>query len=328
VRIVETGPHRATLEVRVALRVPAQIGPDRARRGTRTVALPIVVRAALGASTRRVDCELTIRNTASDHRLRALFPCPGSTEHARAEGHFQVVRRDAQPTWNERWREPPQTTAHTCGAVAAGRMNVYGFGLPEYEALPTGSGGVTLALTLLRAVGWLSRDDFPARPYGAGPTLATPGAQQLGEQSVRLAFELGDRSDAELTRESQRYRLGFAGGPGGGSGVPLVLGGDGFAISALKGAEDGDALVLRVFNPGAEPAGLTIGGALEAAYRCRLDETHVEGVGVGVVALGPYEIATFMLVPRTVAATTSVATARREQAEQAVWEGGAAERRS
>jgi len=37
-----------------------------------------------------------------------------------------------------------------------------------------------IALTLLRCVGWLSRDDFSTRKNHAGPFLATPSAQMIG----------------------------------------------------------------------------------------------------------------------------------------------------
>ena len=103
---------------------------------------------------------------------------------------------------------------------------------------------------------------------------------------MRLAFALGERSHAELTR-SQRFRFGFVNGAGGGGGAPLRLGGHGWAISALKQAEDGDALVLRVWNPGAWPARLTLEGELAGAYRCRMDETQTEPVSTAEVALGP-----------------------------------------
>jgi mannosylglycerate hydrolase len=53
-------------------------------------------------------------------------------------------------------------------------------GLPEFEVLRHQDGGVTLGLTLLRCVGWLSRDDLSTRPRHAGPGIATPGAQTFG----------------------------------------------------------------------------------------------------------------------------------------------------
>ena len=48
----------------------------------------------------------------------------------------------------------------------------------EYELLPD-----AIAVTLLRCVGWLSRDDLKRRPGHAGPGISTPGAQLLGDHS-------------------------------------------------------------------------------------------------------------------------------------------------
>ena len=45
-------------------------------------------------------------------------------------------------------------------------------------------------MTLIRAVGDLSRNDLATRPSGhAGPPVATPAAQCLGLQRFELAFE-------------------------------------------------------------------------------------------------------------------------------------------
>ena len=53
-------------------------------------------------------------------------------------------------------------------------------GLPEAAALRAEDGSAVIALTLLRSVGWLSRDDLWNRQGHAGPPLATPEAQVLG----------------------------------------------------------------------------------------------------------------------------------------------------
>ena len=73
-------------------------------------------------------------------------------------------------------------------------------------------------------------------------------------------------------------------------------------FSCLKGAEDGDGLILRCFNPKAAPASIEIGGDVTVS-RTRLDESEMEGApgvgGAGTVDLGPGEIATLRLRQRS-----------------------------
>jgi alpha-mannosidase len=149
--------------------------------------------------------------------------------------------------------------------VAAGGLVLIGKGLPEYEVTEEG----VLALTLLRCVGWLSRDDLSTRRGSAGPALPVPGAQCPGEHVFEYALELGEPTDAELLRRSQDYRLDFMeGAPGVELEPPLAVEGD-FVFSALKAAEDGDGAILRVFNAGGADAELALPARAE---RCRLDE--------------------------------------------------------
>src|SRR2546429_2659093 len=76
-------------------------------------------------------------------------------------------------------------------------------GLQEYEVLSDAP--QELALTLLRAVGWLSRDDLTTRTGHAGPALETPGAQVLGEHRFRysLFFHAGDWEGAAVWRAAE-----------------------------------------------------------------------------------------------------------------------------
>src|SRR5204863_408878 len=64
---------------------------------------------------------------------------------------------------------------------------------------------VRLALALLRAVGWLSRDDLITRTGHAGPALETPGAQVLGDHRFRysLFFHAGDWERAAVWRAAE-----------------------------------------------------------------------------------------------------------------------------
>jgi mannosylglycerate hydrolase len=285
VRVTAAGPAVAELELSYELELPVELAPGRRERSADTVSCPVLTRVRLAAGAERVEFTTTVANHASDHRLRVRFPCAGQAETVRAEGHFGVVRRPARAVWSGSWFEPPHHTSHTLGAVVAGGLVLLGKGLPEYEATEEGE----LALTLLRCVGWLSRDDLSTRRGAAGPQLAVPGAQCHGDHVFEYALELGEPGDAELLRRSQDYRFDFVQGA---PGVELespqeAIEGD-LVFSALKAAEDGDGVILRVFAAGGPAEGPRLP---PGSRRCRLDEAVEEARA----PLRPGEIATYRL---------------------------------
>jgi alpha-mannosidase len=244
------------------------------------IRISTIARAVAG----RIELRTTVENEADDHRLRVHFPVADPGAWVRAESQFAIVRRPvAPPPPRAEWVEPPIAAAHTLGAVALGPLGLLTKGLPEYEAAPDG-----LRLTLLRCVGTISRPKgLPTRPVDAGPDIATPEGQCRGRHVFEYAVRLdADRlSNAALIRAGQDYRTGFLTGDP--FAPPLSLDGD-VVFSCLKGAEDGDGLILRVFNPNERPEAVRIDGV--QAVRLRLDE---ESPADGGLLLQPGEIATF-----------------------------------
>ena len=296
-RVLRAGPLVAELEVALPARLPRRLKAGRKARSRATVACPIRTVVRLVAGLDRVEFRTAVQNDAEDHRLRVRFPAPESGPSARAEGHFALLRRPAQPVWNGRWREPPAKTHHTLGMVAAGKLALMSRGLPEYEAIPNQQGGVDLALTLLRCVGWLSWPDLATRPEAEDPHLPTPEAQCRGAHTFEYAISFrGDDTDAALVRAAQDYRVGLVDGP---AGIDLQgtlqVEGDGFALSTLKGAEEGEGVILRLYNPANSPAVARVTGRGITARRCRLDETGVEPEPTEAVPLRGGEIATLRL---------------------------------
>src|SRR5205085_5765051 len=111
-------------------------------------------------------------NTACDQRLRVLFGSGIHTAVADAQGQFMVVRRPVELAAEERARVPEfdeeqEVSYHPHRAFVdvsdeRGGLAILNRGLPEYEA-EAAEDGVWLGLTLLRCVGWLSRDDLATR---------------------------------------------------------------------------------------------------------------------------------------------------------------------
>ncbi|MFX1299977.1 MAG: glycosyl hydrolase-related protein, partial [Promethearchaeota archaeon] len=141
-------------------------------------------------------------------------------------------------------------------------------GLPEYEVLNDPSR--TIALTLLRSVGWLSREDLTTRRGHAGPKLATPGAQCLGRHTFHYSINphpntWRDPKTQRLTRafitpfkalqikeqemKNQNLPLNHS---------FLSYDSANLILSCLKKAEDSETTILRFFEITGSPIKTTI----------------------------------------------------------------------
>ncbi|MEN6479537.1 MAG: glycosyl hydrolase-related protein [Anaerolineales bacterium] len=282
---------RQTLWYELRCRVPASLGTTRQQRSHELVDLPVRVRASVTPGVRRVDIETSLINNARDHRVRAHFPVPTTVEAYQTEAHWDIITRPLDlPTGTADWVEQPIGTHPqrrwsrlvsddgAIGLVLANR------GLPEIEAIPTIDGS-ELALTLLRAVGWLSRDDLASRPTHVGPEVPTPAAQCLGPAVCHYSLiPVSAEPDADID-EALAYSLPLRAALA--TAYPGVLPLEGafvrleptaLELSALKAAEDGDGLIVRFWNRGDAPttAHLTFWQSPDWAAQCRLDETLIE----------------------------------------------------
>ena len=200
-RSVAVSGDRATVTVELPLELPAALRDDRLARSPERVRCAVRAEISLESGANRVDVSLFVDNAAKDHRLRVF--CETSTRaltHV-AGTHFAWLDRETRVSGRSGWIEQPtaERCAHEIVAVrGATRGLVAGLdGLRDYAVLHDGG---TIALTLLRAVGWLSRGDLPERRGHAGPALETPSAQCQGPQRFRYCL-------VPLTRER---RLGSA----------------------------------------------------------------------------------------------------------------------
>lgn len=293
------GPIVSELGLRVEAKRPLALD-DETRPLAERAPLTITTVVRLVQGSRRVEFRTTIDNAVSDHRLRVCFPAGPAHGPVRAETAFGVAQRPAVPPQpRAHWVEPPDPTQHTLGAVAFGSLALLTKGLPEYEARVAGEDG-ELCLTLLRCVGVISKPEgaLLTRPHTAGPLLATPEGQCLGRHRFDYALLPGgdELDEVELLREAQDYRYGLLT-----TSQPVTLERnltlEGHVVfSCLKGAEDGDGLILRCFNPSHAPATARVGGGV-AVSRTRLDETGDERLSDGEVALAPGQVGTLRLRP-------------------------------
>lgn len=289
---VETGEDPHTLVLRGTFDLPRGLSEDRSARSEESVRCPVNVRVRLSPGSRRVEVRTEFYNRARDHRLRTAFPSGLPAKESIAESAFGTVRRPTEPQDSTGWREKDTATyaqrRFVCVEDGKRGLAILSKGLPEYEVTPEGE----INLTLLRSVGWLSRNDLATRLGHAGPGLETPEAQCSGRQVFDYAivpYE-GSWRKAGMYREVEEYWLPLEAravqrrdgdeepSPEGAPGSFLRVEGEDVVLSTLKKATDKDGLILRLFNVSDEPAraALRFGFPIDAAYRTNLGEEIVE----------------------------------------------------
>ena len=259
------------------LAVAPALAVDRMRRAGEGGRISVTIELRVAPGVPRVDACVRVENHARDHRLRLLFPVGTAVEAFEAATTFDVARRRTGRPEDAGWVHPAPTTFPSQGFVHAGGLTVVAPGLAEAEVQPDG----TIAFTLLRCVGDLSRHDLRTRPGPAGPGSATPAAQCPGP--LDASFSLFPGLDPAAARDAELGLRAVCAGA-----EPLIepgrslvrLEGDGLVLSALKPAEAGDGFVVRIANPcdEAREATIRIGLPFDHAEPVRLDETPEDGV--------------------------------------------------
>lgn len=297
-RRLAAGPLVAALEARLEL--------------GRRVALRLVV--ILHADAPLVRCIVEIDNRSEWHRLRARLPTGLAGALAVAGSAFGVLARPVVRVRAAGYplETPVRTAPGHCFVAAASGPRGLALLAPAFFEYEWTSGG-DLLLTLLRAVGELSRGDLPTRPGHAGWPTATPLAQCPGRSRVELAVapvseaevERGDLlpalwEDAFLPlrgfwlRDTVELDLAT---------VDITLEGSGLVLSAVKPAQQGSPLVLRCYNAtGRRVSGAwRFGEGVKSAHRVRADER--ESVALVLESRGrivrfaaePHEIVTILV---------------------------------
>lgn len=293
VETIDRAPNAVELRISQVMSLPAGLSADRTKRATERTDVPIESIVRLTAGSRYAEITTNIDNRVGDHRLRAVFPAGFSVREAAAESAFAVVRRPVELPDATGWSEEPTATRAQARYAAvdapdgSAGIALFNRGLPEYEVTSAGE----LKLTLLRSVGWLSRPDLATRRGNAGPPIETSEAQCLGPHTFEYALRpyTGSFEEAEVWRDADAYTLPLIATrirrPG--TQLPARWGlfelrGRGLVLTSVKHAEEGEGIILRLFNTLEEPAEGTLecGIALSAASTTNLNEETREPIAV------------------------------------------------
>ncbi len=283
------GPLRASATITSTYTWPERIDPMLNRRvGSVTVA--VVTTVELCADDPTVHVTTTFVNPAADHRLRILLPLPEATDHSVAECAFGTVERGLVA--EGRPDELGLATYPSRRFVQAGGLTVVHEGLNEYELIDRAdddSSASTMALTLVRATGMLSRLGMKYRPFPAGPLTPVEGLQMVGKR-ITATYHLGFGDlDPYGLADAVLHPLDVVHAEGGGTrdkaGRAFTI--TGAEVSAIR--REAGALEVRVFNPHTEETTVDLG--LARGWICDLRGRAVEPFD-GMIRLAPHRFAT------------------------------------
>ena len=275
-----SGPLRGRLTIRRRFEWPVGIDPRERVRTDATVPTDVITTLELQAGEPFVRVEVSFENRSRDHRVRFHVPLAGAATGSSAQGQYAVVDRGLEVEGGH--GEVPLATFPAHGFVQTEGVSALLDHIVEYEVVD----GRELALTLLRSFGWISRNANPYREDPAGPEVPVPGAQLIGERSMRFALMphagswaaasvVGDRravpaparsSCAERGRSPRRAPRRPT-GEAAASGEGLAIEGDGIVLTALR--RRGDWLELRVVAETGERHRGRDPGAVRRGARCR-----------------------------------------------------------
>ncbi len=311
ISVLSDGPLAVVFRVQVTMNLPKRYNWNLQCRSEARENVKIVSKVTLRKGARAVEIETEVDNTVEDHRLRVLFPTDIADAKTWLAHHpydwveRPVALRAETRDWSEMdLPEKPFLNLQTVRNESRGLAFISGGGVHE--------GGVvdderrTMQVTLFRSY---------------RRTVGTPGEHdglELGKTTFRFALmPYGDKlPNSELFGEMQALQtesLKRQTGPCS-SGYPAMKGSEApdrsfmefmdgnLVFSALKPAEDGDGMILRVWNPTAEAASerINIWKAPTCVFKTNLGETEkgeavaVNGTQIDVTAQ-PWQIVTLRI---------------------------------
>jgi len=243
------------IELFASYRIPRELARDRRTRSNETLMVPLKLKYILFRDEPRVDILVEIENKAKDHKFTTNFIFPEEVDKIMNDSYFGLVEHPTVLENDEEATEEivPRYAMESFLAVLGnkGKYMITTRGLHEYEVQKSGT--TKISITLLRAIGWLSRGDLKTRKNHAGPYIPAPEAQCLGKYRYRYSFHiLKEGSAEEMFENSKKFLLDPVLMPSSKlpeNAFPRFIAEEGVFLSTLKISHKRDGIIIRFFNP-------------------------------------------------------------------------------
>ena len=272
ITLIDKGPLVAMFKIELSMNLNVALLKNRKRRSKTTRRFPIVTYVKMEANSARLDFYTKLKNVVKDHRLRVIIPTFEKVKHSTSDSKYDVVETPISPSTypselpdnikqvmiGARESVPVTTLPLDSFVYLKGKNRgaaIISRGLSEYEIIDEHK----IALTLLRATGWLARNDLLTREGDAGPMIFTPEAQCLRSFDFSYSFlPYHEKAIGYLFKQAEQFRTSFktvySGKHGGSLGnkwglLCLESDNDSLVISAIKKGGREEKLIIRCFNP-------------------------------------------------------------------------------
>ena len=179
---------------KIKLDLPEALKANRNHPSDQVVETMIHVSLTLYHDKSQVFTHVRIDQNAMDQRLRVDFSLGQVINDSYSDQPFEIVKRDANREEifeTTRLKEVDVVVDPSISMVVLKTdyrgIEFFHRGLSEYQTYKT-EDHTNLAVTLIRSVSHLSRDDFRSRGGAAGPNLETKEAQMIGTYDFDYAF--------------------------------------------------------------------------------------------------------------------------------------------
>nr|WP_083252367.1 mannosylglycerate hydrolase [Enterovibrio norvegicus] len=268
---------QSVAQITLRMQVPENLSQREERTGQDGY-INVSCQVVLKQGSRRIEVRMELDNQADDHRVRVLIPTPFVSDTVVADNQFGLITRPTNDpemeNWEaDGWKEAPVPVYQLMNVAALenskGGMAIMTNGLREFEVISSKGDEErdTFALTLLRGVGVLGKENLVLRPgRPSGIKIPTPDSQVRGKLVCEFSLFgfVGNHIDANIMAEARdnvtriecynkipynAMKLNV-----GEQNLPLSYSllskaKTGAVLSVLKKAEDDNALILRVYNP-------------------------------------------------------------------------------
>ena len=249
ISVIEDGPFILTFLIEKTIKLPIEMNWQAKKRSDKKKDFTISTEITLKKNSDNIECKVNINNNIKDHRLRAVFETGLKGDDYFAGQPFAVVnRKRGVNTETQNWKEVDVEEKSFCGFVGVndnkkGLALICGNGLHEVSVKDDKAG--TMALTLFRSfkktvctegevTGELLEPlsfDFKIKTFAGSPDFIS-----FEKEVSKMQCSVKSLQSKNL-RISQKNESMF------------VIEEGNICISTLKKAENGDDIIIRIYNP-------------------------------------------------------------------------------